>query len=319
MQKKKLSFEEQIEDLKSKNVKFEIYSEDNAKRFLQRNNYYFKLKAYAKDYSKYSRIDMSDKYINLDFAYLVELSTLDMHFRRLVVGLCLDIEHVIKTRFMRDLTINPDEDGYNIVKQYVDQNYSVLVNLYSNKEQSASKELINRIKENEEEIPVWKLIEVLPFGRFIELYNLYYGIYGGHSYSSYLGSVKFLRNAAAHNTCLLNSLRKPYAIKINKNMSIMDSLSKTKKFKTSYKKRMENPLVHDFVVLLFVYYDILNTSENRSMRDRGMKEVRKLFYETMVRNKEYFLKNDVLVSNYTFICQVIEYLENCGNAPVLKK
>lgn len=319
MQKKKLSFEEQIEDLKSKNVKFDIISEEEAVKFLCNNNYYFKLKAYANNYTKYSRVDKSHMYINLDFAYLVELSTLDMYFRRLIIGLCLDIEHVVKTRFMKDITINPNEDGYNIVKKYVDQNYIVLYNLFSNKEKSASMELINRIKKNEEEIPVWKLVEVLPFGRFIELYDLYYGIYKGTSYSSYLGSVKFLRNAAAHNTCLLNSLRKPYAIKINKNMSIMDSLSKTKKFTTSYKKRMENPLVHDFVVLLFVYYDILNTSENRSMRDRGMKEVRKLFYETMVRNKEYFLKNDVLVSNYTFICQVIEYLENCGNAPVLKK
>ena len=74
----------------------------------------------------------------------------------------------------------------------------------------------------ETEIPVWKMVEVLPFGMFIELYNLYYGMYGGKSYSAYLGSIKFLRNAAAHNVCLLNSLRKPYAIKINKCMDIMD-------------------------------------------------------------------------------------------------
>ena len=68
------------------------------------NNYYFKLKAYAQNYTKYSKVDMRDKYINLDFAYLVELSSLDMYFRRVIVGLCLDIEHVIKTRFMRDIT-----------------------------------------------------------------------------------------------------------------------------------------------------------------------------------------------------------------------
>lgn len=84
---------------------------------------------------------------------------------------------------------------------------------------------------------------------------------------------------------------------------------------------MENPVIHDFVVLLFVYYDILNTAANRNMRDKGMKNIKELFYETMVRNdnKVYFAKNDVLITNYRFICQVIDYLENCRNKPVLKK
>lgn len=321
MGKRKLSYDEQIDDLKSKNVKFDIYSEDEARKYLQYNNYYFKLKAYARDYTTYSKVELKDKYINLDFAYLVELSTLDMYLRRLIVGLCLDIEHVLKTRLMRDITNNDAEDGYNIVKKYVEQDYTVLSQLYSNKDKSATADLIKKFLEDEEKIPVWSFIEALSFGRFIELYDLYYGIYGGHSYSSYLGSVKFLRNAAAHNSCLLNSLRKPYSIKIRKNMDIMDALTKSKKFETSYKTKMENPVIHDFVVLLFVYYDILNTAANRNMRDKGMKNIKKLFYETMVRNdnKVYFAKNDVLVTNYRFICQVIDYLENCRNKPVLKK
>ncbi|OON87526.1 hypothetical protein BXO88_04110 [Oribacterium sp. C9] len=319
MDKIKLSFDEQIEDLKSKNVKFELFVEEDAKKFLQYNNYYFKLKSYARNYIKYSKKELKDKYVNLDFAYLVELSTLDMYFRRLIVGLCLDIEHILKTRFMRDVTNNDNEDGYNIVKRFINSDYSILTNLFSNKDKSATSELIQKFKEDESKIPVWSLIETLSFGRFIELYNLYYGIYGGHSYTSYLGSIKFLRNAAAHNTCLLNSLRKPYSIKINKNMDIMDVLTKSKKFQTSYRSKMENPIVHDFVVLLFVYYDITNTAANRSMRDKGMNRVKTFFQETVLRNKSYFVKNDVLVENYRFVCQIVEYLENCRNRPVLRK
>ena len=319
MNKRKLTFEEQIADLKEKNVKFEIWNEEDAKKFLQYNNYYFKLKSYARNYSKYSKAELSNKYINLDFAYLVELSTLDMYFRRLIVGMCLDIEHALKIRLMRDITNNIDEDGHNIVKKYIERDYSVLSNLYSNKDKSATAELIRKFSENEDDIPVWSFIETLSFGRFIELYDFYYGMYGGHSYSSYLGSVKFLRNAAAHNSCLLNSLRNPYSVKINKNMDIMDALSKSGKFETSYKKKMENPVIHDFVVLLFVYYDIMNTAANRKMRDAGMENVRKLFLGRMIRNKEYFQKNDVLITDYKFICQVIAYLESRRNAPVLKK
>ena len=319
MDKVKLSFDEQIADLKSKNVKFELFSEEDAKKFLQYNNYYFKLKSYARNYVKYSKKELENKYVNLDFAYLVELSTLDMYFRRLIVGLCLDIEHLLKTRFMRDVTNNDKEDGYNIVNYYINSDYSLLTNLFSDKDKSATSELIQKFKENESRIPVWSLIETLSFGRFIELYSLYYGTDGGHYYTSYLGSIKFLRNAAAHNTCLLNSLRKPYSIKINKNMDIMDALTKSKKFQTSYRSKMENPVVHDFVVLLFVYYDITNTSANRSMRDKGMQRVKTFFRETMLRNKSYFEKNDVLVENYSFLCQIVDYLENCRNRPVLKK
>jgi hypothetical protein len=44
--KAKLSIDAQIDDLKYKNVKFEIINEEYAKKFLQNNNYYFKLKSY---------------------------------------------------------------------------------------------------------------------------------------------------------------------------------------------------------------------------------------------------------------------------------
>ena len=53
----------------------------------------------------------------------------------------------------------------------------------------------------------------------------------------------------------------------------------------------------------------MSTPRNRDMRDRGMNDVRKLFFETMIRNKEYFIKNNVLVSDYKFICKVIEFFK----------
>ena len=319
MDKRKLSYDEQIDDLKSKNIKFDIYNEEDARKFLKYNSYYFKLKSYAKNYPTYNKVELRGKYINLDFAYLVELSTLDMYLRRLIVGMCLDIEHVLKTRLMNDITNNEFEDGYNIVKKYVESDYTVLSQLYSNKEKSATADLVKKFESDEDNIPIWSFIETLSFGRFIELYDMYYGTYGGQCYSSYLGSIKFLRNAAAHNSCLLNSLRKPYSIKIHKNMNIMNVLSKSKKFETSYKTKMTNPVIHDFVVLLFVYYDILNTPSNRKMRKKGMDSIKQLFFKIMLRNKDYFIKNDAIEGNYKFVCQIIEYLDNSRNKSVLKK
>ena len=314
----KLSIDEQIADFENKNVKFDIYSKEDAKKFLRYNSYFFKLKSYAHNYEKYRKVDMQNMYVNLDFAYLVELSSLDMYLRRIIMGMCLDLEHVLKTRLIYDITNNPKEDGYDIIKRYVDGHYDILVSMYSNIDNSANSELIKKIKEDEDNIPAWKFVEVLSFGRFIELYELYYGTHGGKSYSNLLGSIKFLRNAAAHNTCLLNTMRRPYSIKVKKSMEIMNALAESKKFTTSYKTKMQNPVVHDLVVLLFVYFDILNTSANRSMRDKGIEDLDRLFFEIMPRHKEYFEKNNVLVENYNFICQVITFLKNKRNKQILK-
>lgn len=57
-------------------------SEEDAKKFLQYNNYYFKLKSYARNYNMNSQ---TKKYFSLDFAYLVELSRLDMYIRKIIL------------------------------------------------------------------------------------------------------------------------------------------------------------------------------------------------------------------------------------------
>ena len=72
-----LNTDEMIDHMKEKGIKFNIISEDEAKKFLKESNYYMKLASYRTNYSKYG--DNSKKkgqYINLEFAYLKELSTI---------------------------------------------------------------------------------------------------------------------------------------------------------------------------------------------------------------------------------------------------
>ena len=97
MNRKKLTITEQISDMRQKGITFNYTSEQDAARFLKYNNYYFKLKSYGKNYDKYNSTEKKGQYINLDFSYLQELSTLDMYLRKVIIAMALDIEHALKT------------------------------------------------------------------------------------------------------------------------------------------------------------------------------------------------------------------------------
>jgi hypothetical protein len=74
MRKRKLTIDEQIDYMKNKSgIKFNIVSEEEAKNFLTKNTYYFKIKAYAKNYEKYQEGENAGKYINLEFAYFCNM------------------------------------------------------------------------------------------------------------------------------------------------------------------------------------------------------------------------------------------------------
>jgi len=194
MPKQKLSIDGQIQHMKKKGILFNIVDEAAAKHFLQNHNYYFRIKSYAKNYDKYIRGENKGKYINLEFAYLQELSTLDMHFRKCILKMTIDIEHFLKTQLMRDFAMNEKEDGYNIINLFFAQNQYAKDNIERLKSGSLCGDLIDKYID---EFAVWNILEVMSFGDFINLYKLYYSLYPSkNDASSLLWSARILRNAA---------------------------------------------------------------------------------------------------------------------------
>jgi len=53
----KLSIPAQIKDMKEAGITFDIMSESEAKRFLDTSTYYFRLKAYSKNYAQYTETE----------------------------------------------------------------------------------------------------------------------------------------------------------------------------------------------------------------------------------------------------------------------
>ena len=104
--KKLLSVDQLIEHMKQKGIKFVEMTEDSARDFLSYNNYYMKLASYRCNYEKCLEGKREGQYKNLDFAYLEELSRIDMYLRYLVLQMCLDIEHQIKVMLMDNIEKN---------------------------------------------------------------------------------------------------------------------------------------------------------------------------------------------------------------------
>lgn len=310
MLRKKLTIEEQICDMKEKGITFELANEEDAIAFLKYSNYYFKLKSYGRNYEKYRATEKKGQYVHLDFACLKELSILDMHLRTLILNLALNVEHALKTQLMYNLSKNSAENGYQIVQKYLEQDYMREKSINDKINKSASSDLILKHHEKSQPFALWEIVEVLSFGEFMELYRLYYTVYpSADDYSNYLGSIKFLRNAAAHNNCLLNSIRAPYNIKLHKTESFARELSKIKGLsETSRNKWLKNPVIHDFLVLVYMF---LRITKSKAIKCHGIEEISLLFNERMLRHKDYFIgNNDSLVSSYQFTQRVLKYFIN---------
>ena len=309
--KEKISIDEQIDHMKAKGIKFDICSEEDAKLFLRNNTYYFKFKSYSKAFEK----KKDGTYINVDFEHIKELSKLDAHLRQFIFKLAINTEHMLKTKLINDVTENIDCDGYYITESFLHKYEYVQSNIDRMKKDSASGDLIHKYNGR---WPIWAITEVLSFGDFIKLYTMYYEIYSDKKNQNELDllvPLKFLRNAAAHNNCLLNSLRIPYGHthlssnnSITKTSSLQQSLSHIKGIgKVVRKKKMSNPIVHDFVASLFLF-DLVCSSV--PIKEDVYLHLDKLFKEKMIKHKDYFEKDTVLCSYYEFLIKIIDYLKN---------
>lgn len=300
--KPKLTVKQQIQKLKDLGITFLHMSDEEAENFLSQNTYLFKLKSYMKNYPK--NLD-TEKYVNLDFAYLVELSTLDTHFRNKVMDLCLSIEHQLKVRLIRDLTSNPCEDGYSIIQEIFTK-YPRIKEEIKHRKVCESRVLCDKYYPN---MPVWVFVEVCTFGSLIQLLNHYYRKYPDKkeetdSMLRLVYAVRFLRNAAAHSNCLLNSLREPYTREktFHPNRELQKYLQANGFSKNSQSKKLNNPLSHDFAAALKLF-SMICTSER--MYQAVIDDFLDLFHNRFCRHQEYFENYQLLTSYYEYAVKLL--------------
>lgn len=283
--------------LRDKGVSFNFVSEDDAIKRLRESTYYFKMSVFRKNFRK----DQNGKYIGLDFASLNDLGILDMRFRNILLEASLDLEHAIKTSILANITLDTNEDGYSIVKDFFETSFL-------NKDEILSKiskrgnYLFPVYKKHNETLSVWVLFELLSFGQFGEFLEFYYKrvTLNKSRYavpSRLFRYAKNVRNAAAHNNPLIINLTRGDIV------SVPDEIAQLRrriglKNSISNKQRMIDILslfhLHSIFCSAGIKNNFLNeltVFNDRCLRDRK-------FYEKDSLPEEYFIAFSKILAYY---------------------
>ena len=373
----KLNAAQQIEAMKNKGIRFDLMGEHEAERFLRERNFFFKVKAFEKLFDKYENPEHESygRYLNLDFAYLVELSRLDKALRFCVMETALDIEHFMKVQMNCSMMDDPECDACGIVNRYVasdadaklariadkkegdvlellgrfDEELTVLDQAELQTSQEARKDAIRLLDNMKDEIEraldgldlrhieksisrlstshysrklaekygslgnmaYWNFFELADFGGIIGLYKYYYFEFSqgkdqrAKRVKQLLFPVKALRNAAAHNSCLLNTLRdklkKPIGL-IRK--SLINEYGMNPEL-VDLTKRV--PLIHDFSALLLCYDVLVNSEHSRRVCEKRLR----ILSERLSRNSEYFDRQMEVSKGLEMLIALCETFADC--------
>lgn len=300
--KQLLTPEDLITHMETRGICFTIDDKEQAKDFLEKHNYYMKLAAYRTNYKKYPQGTANqNQYINLEFAYLRELSTIDKSLRYIILQMTLDIEHYLKVKLLNAIEKNPSEDGYRIIQEFIaqDNDLRALKKIQRHKSSDYCKNLIEKYYPY---FPAWVFVELISFGELAYLCEFYHKKYGEQIADRILlNSVRDIRNASAHSNCLINCLlpgnNKPHT-------SVIDRVKKISSIgQNSRDKKLSNKILYDFVCLLFAYDEIVSSNTAKQSRYR---ELKSFFTGRMVKNQEWFAQNPTITSAYRFAKKVLD-------------
>lgn len=316
-----MKINEMVSYLKGKNIKFVECSEDDAERYLKENNNYYNITAYKNNFQKYPCGEYIGKYIDLDFAYLKDLSIIDYRTRIVLFKMIIDIEHYLKIRILNSIETIEEEDGYNIVNLYMEHDYNdekypkrvhdSIIKKVSNDyyKRIFSKYDVDKDKKLEN-LPVWEFLEIITFGELINFFDFFTKEYNldDKKYIFILREINKLRNAVAHNSCVLSELDKKDNLHKFDTL-IFEFMNECGISKENRTNKLKNSRIRQITYTLYMFNTIVSS---QGVKDNVKHEVSKLFYGRIILNRKYYNNNGLLKSIYQFFEKIIEknYKEN---------
>ena len=281
-------------------ITFNLKSEEEAAVFLAKHNYFFRLKQYA-DFGEKTK---SGKFINVDFGQMVELSTVDMFLRKLILKMTLDFEHYLKVKIINDSQENPADDGYAVVESFLETHNRVrhLIENLNNSSYFYNRQVFDKYKEK---TSVWSIVEMLGFSDFIDFYAHYYQYFHLKcEYTPHFDSVRRLRNAAAHNTCMISNLKPQNWFKsdIEINFELLGANLEVGNGVIS--SCLKVPVLNDFAVMLSNYIKLISSPK---IKEKTLEEMQEFFNGRMILHKDYFENVNEIKNAYHFAKDVLDY------------
>jgi abortive infection bacteriophage resistance protein len=302
------SAEELVAHMQEKGITFDIVSPEDAAKYMENNNNYFRVASYRKNYNKQldSNQEPIDKYVNLDFGYLQDLAIIDMELRYTFLQLSLDIEHFTKMELLRQIEAH-GEDGYQIVKDYMNFLSKDKRNHLTNElDQNAKSDYTGAIYDKySPDYPVWVFLELVPFGTISHFYYFCADRFDDKAMKNTFYIMlrsKNVRNACAHNDCILNDLHTgtaPYKAKylITQKLSKIHGLSHNIR-----SNRMSNERIQDLICVLYLHDTIVSSD---GVHNKAAQKLH-TFEDRMMRQPEYYKSNQLISSTFSFLKIVID-------------
>lgn len=302
--RKALTADEQCNLMARHGIQFRLCSREEARRFLQRNTYFFKIKAFDKNF----RRDENGMYQNLDFAYLKDLSTIDFKLRALILRMTGDIEHALRVRF-NNLVMRVHDDGYQTIRDYEDDQkawYAEQDRTYRpDDDYRKSVYTSGMIGKYLDCKPIWLFWETCTLNSLIHCYRSFLGHrkFQDVTYSLLYG-VRLLRNAASHHNCLLI----PPAETVNRTDDLKSLLEQflpdCELSKQALTLSDTDPLIHDLACVVISHLNLVDSSGMREDNDKRICE----FLERMCRHEDWYRNPDSGCNDLAIKLDVIRLL-----------
>jgi abortive infection bacteriophage resistance protein len=225
--------------------------------------------------------------------------------------MCINLEHSLKISLLHDFETNPYCDGYAIVDDFLTKYPYLMKNIATISNAPFTTDLVNKyfqLKRNDDgktnkitnvDCPIWVFLELITFGDLLTFLTYYYRRTNTKQRIScnILKLTKSLRNGCAHNNCILANLQRGSSSEppeISREIAKIRTISKEQR----NKKLSCRPML-EFTALLYAHSKIVSGQVKKS----DTKELLELFLERMLRHKDFFQGNELIISNYQFACK----------------
>lgn len=68
--------------------------------------------------------------------------------------------------------------------------------------------------------------------------------------------------------------------------------------KNSRRKKIMNPVIHDFIATLFLFNEVCTSSV---LKEKQFNRLKDLISVRFIKHRDYFIKDNILVSHYEFV------------------